>query len=119
MRFRLALQFADLILQLAARAVKRVVDGKRQIGKPLVSHRAAVGIDLTPIGQHEADAHLIVPAALVMIAGTDDADVTSGDAAEPLFKLCNMRGNRLAHPISGFHSLERNLNGGFHNVPLL
>lgn len=55
MVFHLPLQFANMILQLPARPLERIVDGERQVGMPLVGLRGAVDIDFPAVRKRQTD----------------------------------------------------------------
>lgn len=66
MVLHLSLQLANLILQLPARPLERVVDGERQVGMPLVGLRGAVDIDLPAVRKRQTDVDLVESTRLVM-----------------------------------------------------
>ena len=92
MMLHLALQLANLILQLPARPLEGIVDGEVQIGMALIGLRGAVDIDLAAVRKGQADVDLIEPAGSVMTAGRLQHDAARRHATETLLELSNMLG---------------------------
>src|SRR5690606_5498561 len=87
MGFDLALQAANVILQLAARALEGVSDRKGWIGITFVVLRRAAHLHFAPFRKRKMDIDLQEPAGAVMPAGRPDRNTASRDAAEAAFKL--------------------------------
>jgi len=83
-----------LILQSSAGAPESVVDSEGQVGVAFVLLGRTPNIDLTTIRECKPNAHLILTAGLVVIAGPLHHDATCGDpaktalVAEALWRNC-------------------------------
>src|SRR5271163_259456 len=82
-----ALQPANVILQPPLCALEGVVDGKGQIGVPLVRLRDAADIDFPTVGERQADIHFVESAVLMMATGSLQRDPATRHPAVTLFEL--------------------------------
>jgi hypothetical protein len=68
MRFDMALQPADLILQLSACPLECIVESKVNVRMPRVQTWGASNIDLLPVRERQADVDLVKAAGAVVFA---------------------------------------------------
>jgi hypothetical protein len=114
MVFHLPLQFANMILQLPARPLERIVDGERQVGMPLVGLRGAVDIDFPAVRKRQTDIDLVETTFAVMTAGTFQHHSASRHATKTLLELSDVLGNRSLDVRLRIHALKINFDRRLH-----
>jgi hypothetical protein len=85
----MALQPADLILQLSACPLECIVESKVKVRMPLVGTWGASNIDLLSIRERQADVDLVEAAGAVVFARCLHDHPQGGYAPEAIFEACN------------------------------
>src|SRR5215831_17409715 len=109
--FDMALQPADLILQLSACPLESIVESKVDVRMPLVETWGASNIDLLPVRERHADVDLVETAGAVVFARCFHHHPAGGYAPEPILEAGNVLGNNCAQGLARLHSLEVDLDG--------
>src|SRR6516165_6174384 len=110
----MALQPADLILQLSACPLERIVESKVNVRTPLVETWGASNIDLLSVRERQADVDLVEAARAVVFARCLHHHPAGGDAPEAIREAGNVLGNNCAQGLARLHSLEVDLDGTLH-----
>ena len=114
----MALQPADLILQLSACPLECIVESKVNVRMPLVQTWGASNIDLLPVRESQADVDLVEASVEVAPAWCLEHDPAGGYAREAILKRCNPRDNGSAQCFAGLHALKVDLNPALHDYAL-
>jgi hypothetical protein len=88
--FDVAAHKPRLVLQLPAGALEGVVHGEGQIGVTFIQLGRASNVDLTAVGECKPNAHLVLAASPVVIAGTSDYNPACGEPAKAILQFRNV-----------------------------
>src|SRR5215475_4431607 len=113
-RFDMALQPTDLILELSARPLECIVESKMNVRMPLVQAWRAPDIDLLSVRERQADVDLVETAGAMVFARCLHHDPAGGYTPEATLEAGNVLGNNCAQGLARLHSLEVDLDGALH-----
>ena len=112
--FHVASHAPDFLMELLARLLESIADGKRQIGIALVRRWNALDIDFLAFGQHEADVHFIEAAFAVVRAGRLYHNSAGRYAVKASVKLRYMRSDHFLDLRRPLHALKLDFRRSFH-----
>ncbi|HLG85406.1 MAG TPA: hypothetical protein VKY22_30775 [Bradyrhizobium sp.] len=104
-----------LVLKLPAGALEGAVDCESQVGISLILLRRAADMNLPAVGQRQTDAHLVLAARLVMIAGSLDDDTSRRDPTKMRLQFRNMPIDGALHSGRVPDAFEFDLSWRFHD----
>src|SRR6516164_1582879 len=110
----MALQPADLILQLSACPLERIVESKVNVRMPLVETWRASNIDFLSVRERQADVDFVKAAGAVVFARCLHHHPAGGYASEAILEAGNVLGNNCAQGLARLHSLKVDLDGALH-----
>jgi hypothetical protein len=114
----LPLELSDLVLQLTAGALERIVQSKAPLAMALIGPRRPVDMDLASIGQRKVNIDFMQSAGAVVAARPFDHHPAGGHSTEPLLKLCQVACDGLPHLGGSGHALEIDLDRCLHAEPV-
>jgi hypothetical protein len=112
--FHVASHAPDFLMELMARLLECVADGKRQIGIALVRRWNALDIHFLAFRQNEADMHLIEATFAVVRTGRLYHDSAGRYAVKALVKLRYMRSDHFLDLRRPLHALKLDFRRSFH-----
>src|SRR5262249_60796156 len=110
----MALQPADLILQLPPRPLEGIVESEMSVRMPLVQARRTPDTDLLSVRERQADVDLVEAAVAMVFARRLHHHPAGGYAPEAILEPGNVLGNNRAQGLARLHSLEVDLDGALH-----
>src|SRR5215467_5403819 len=113
-RFDMALQPTDLILELSARPLECIVESKMNVRMPLIQTWRTPDVDLLPVRERQTDVDLVEAASAVVFARCLHHHPAGGYAPEAILEAGNVLGNHCAQGLARLHSLEVDLDGALH-----
>src|ERR1700745_396600 len=110
----MALQPTDLILELSARPLERIVESEMNVRMPLIQTWRTPDINLLSVRERQADMDLVEAAGAVVFARRLHHHPAGGYAPEAILKPGNVLCNNCAQGLARLHSLEVDLDGALH-----
>src|SRR5262249_7506243 len=110
----MALQPADLILQLPTRPLECIVESEMSVRMPLVQARRTPDIDLLSVRERQADVDLVEAAVAMVFARRLHHHPAGGYAPEAILEAGNVLRNNCAQRVARLHSLEVDLDRTLH-----
>ncbi|MBS1240038.1 MAG: hypothetical protein H6R45_744, partial [Proteobacteria bacterium] len=110
-----ALHAPHLVLQLPARAIECVVDGKERLAVALIAIGCPVNVDPTAFWERKMDAHPVIAPAVMVLAGQPHDDTTGRDPSEASLQIVDAILNMRAQQIVAVAALKIDFDGYFHD----